>query len=88
MVGAARVKMTPHRQACHTASLDLDELSESERAWLEKSEALWARAYKIVSERPKLDAGDVYHALCNLERTPTERLRRSLARAQLRLYRV
>ena len=58
-----------------------------QRAWLERDEELWRRAYAIVSASPRgaeLDVGDVYHAIVNLERTPAERLARGLAHGRLR----
>lgn len=60
------------------------ELTAEQRAWLLASEALWRRAHSIVSERPDLDVGDVYHALRNLQLTPAERLRRGLTRVRVR----
>lgn len=61
-----------------------EELTAAERAWLLHSEALWRRAHAILSRQPDLDAGDVYHALRNLELPPTERLRRGLTRVRIR----
>jgi hypothetical protein len=52
--------------------------------WLVRHERLWRRAHSIVRDRPDLDASGVYHALCNLERTPEERLRRGLLGGRLR----
>ncbi len=60
------------------------ELTAEQRAWLLASEALWRQAHSIVSERPDLDVGDVYHALRNLQLTPAERLRRGLTRVRVR----
>jgi hypothetical protein len=60
------------------------ETSATERAWLERQERLWRHAHAIVRERPNLDASGVYHALCNLERSPEERLRKGLLRGRLR----
>ena len=61
-----------------------DDLPAEHRAWLTHSEALWRRAHAIVSQRPDLDAGDVYHALRALELPPAERLRRGLTRVRVR----
>jgi hypothetical protein len=61
-----------------------EQLSPEERAWLERDEAVWRRAHAIVARLPHLDVSDVYHALINLQRSPTERLARGLAHAQLR----
>lgn len=58
--------------------------STADQAWLERHERLWRRARAIVRERPDLDASGVYHALCNLERSPEERLRKGLLRGRLR----
>jgi hypothetical protein len=63
--------------------VDADQLSADERAWLERDEALWRRAHAIVARHPQLDAGDVYHTLVNLQRSPSERLARGLAHARL-----
>ena len=57
-----------------------DGLSQAEREWLIADEARWRRAKQIASQRADLDVGDLYHALCNLERSPGERLRRGLRR--------
>lgn len=59
--------------------MNVSEPSESERAWLEVDAERWRRAYAIVARRPDLDVSGVYHVICNLERSPTERLRRGLA---------
>jgi hypothetical protein len=59
-------------------------LPDAERAWLLHSEGLWRQAHAIVSRQPDLDAGDVYHALRNLELPPAERLRRGLTRVRVR----
>jgi len=61
-------------------------LTTEQRAWLAHSEALWRKAHAIVSRRPELDPGDVYHALRGLELPPAERLRRGLTRVRLRLH--
>ena len=55
-------------------------LSEDERAWVLEHEALWRRAMSIASRHPGMDVSGVYHVLCNLLRSPSERLRRSLGR--------
>jgi hypothetical protein len=39
------------------------DLTPDQRAWLVHSEALWRKAHVIVSGRPDLDVGDVYHDL-------------------------
>lgn len=61
-------------------------LTEEQRAWALRSEAMWRRAHELASEEPGVDVGDVYHALQCLDLTPTERLRRGLARGNLRAY--
>jgi len=77
----------------HTGSVEVpaehaqakaEELSETERAWLFHSEALWRKAHAIAATRPDLDTGDVYHALRTLELPPAERLRRGLTRVRVR----
>jgi hypothetical protein len=60
------------------------DLTPDQRAWLVHSEALWRKAHVIVSGRPDLDVGDVYHALRTLELPPAERLRRGLTRVRVR----
>ncbi|HUG52696.1 MAG TPA: hypothetical protein VMR21_03820 [Vicinamibacteria bacterium] len=62
----------------------LEGLTVEQRAWLAHREALWRKAHAIVSRRPDLDPGDVYHALRGLELPPAERLRRGLNRVRLR----
>jgi len=59
-------------------------LTADQRAWVLHSEALRRKALAIVSQRPDLDAGDVYHALRNLDLSPAERLRRGLTRVRVR----
>lgn len=61
-----------------------EDLTVDQRAWLLHSESLWRQAHAIVSRQPDLDAGDVYHALRNLELPPAERLRRGLTRVRVR----
>jgi hypothetical protein len=58
--------------------------SDAARAWKERHERLWAEALRIVAEKPELDVSGVYHVLCNLERTPEDRLRKGLSRGRLR----
>ena len=59
------------------------DLTPEQRAWVVHSEALWRKAHGIVSTRPDLDVGDVYHALRTLELPPAERLRRGLTRVRV-----
>ena len=54
--------------------------SEEQRAWLVEREALWRRAMAIASKYPGMDVSGVFHVLCNLRRSPEERLRRGLGR--------
>ena len=61
-------------------------LSAEQRAFALRSEAMWRRAREGASGNPGVDAGDIFHALLCLELTPTERLRRGLARGRLRAY--
>lgn len=57
---------------------DLSQLTEEQRQWVIEHEALWRRAYEIVKRHPELDPSGVYHVLCNLRRTPGQRLKRGL----------
>jgi hypothetical protein len=59
------------------------ELSEAERAWVSKNEERWRRARAIASTHPGMDAGGLYHVLCNLEKTPSERLAAALSHGRL-----
>jgi hypothetical protein len=61
-----------------------DGLTEDERAWALRSEALWRKAHRIAARHPGMDPGDVYHALRCLQLTPSERLRNALSRGRLR----
>ena len=65
-------------------SAEAAELTSPQRAWLVHSEGLWRSAHAIVSGRPDLDVGDVYHALRTLDLPPAERLRRGLTRVRVR----
>jgi hypothetical protein len=51
--------------------------SEDER-WLAKGRALWLETTEIAAHSPDVDLSGVYHVLWNLERSPSERLRRGL----------
>jgi hypothetical protein len=55
-------------------------LTEEQRAWVLEHEALWRRAVAIAEQHPGMDVSGVYHVLCNLRRTPEDRLRRGLGR--------
>ena len=59
-------------------------LTDDERDWALRSEALWREAHVIAAANPGVDAGDVYHALRSLELPPAERLRRGLTRVRTR----
>jgi len=63
--------------------MHVDQLTAEERAWVEEDELLWQQAHRAASRHPGVDVGGIYHVLCNLRRTPSERLRRSLAFARL-----
>ena len=63
---------------------EFQNLTASERAWLVESESRWREAHAIVAANPRLDAGDVYHALRSLDRSPEERLSRGLTRVRHR----
>jgi hypothetical protein len=58
----------------------LADLTDAERDWVVANEALWRRAHAICARHPGMDPSGVYHVLCNLRRTPVERLRRGLGR--------
>lgn len=62
-------------------------LTPDQSEWLRQSEALWTRAHRLAAKYPDHDISDLYHALRQLERTPSERLRLGLSRARLRLRR-
>jgi hypothetical protein len=55
-------------------------LTEEQRTWVIEHEALWRRAAAIARTHLDLDPSGVYHVLCNLRRSPEERLRRCLGR--------
>jgi hypothetical protein len=57
-------------------------LTPAEEAWVRHSEELWRQAHAIAAANPRVDAGDVYHALRALEFPPAERLRRGLTRVR------
>jgi hypothetical protein len=63
-----------------------DGLKDEERALALTSERRWRKAHELAARAPSMDVGDLYHALCSLELSPTERLRRGLARGRLRAY--
>ena len=57
---------------------ELVQMSDAERQWAIEHEALWCRAMAIATRHPGMDVSGVYHVLCNLRRSPEERLRRGL----------
>ncbi len=57
----------------------LDDLVTDPEAWLAENERLWRAAHDLAARNPGIDVGDLYHALVQLQRTPEERLARSLA---------
>ncbi|MBK7399501.1 MAG: hypothetical protein IPJ34_25385 [Myxococcales bacterium] len=61
---------------------ELSQLSASERAWAERQLALRAEAAELAT-RLQLDAGDVFHILRHLERSPAERLAIGLRHGRL-----
>lgn len=67
------------RAVCNNCPVEYEALTAEERAWVVRNERVWSRAYEIVARHPNLDVSGVYHTLLQLERTPEERLRRSLA---------
>jgi hypothetical protein len=66
--------------------MERDELTSEQLSWAERVEPLWRRAHAIVALQPELDVSDVFHALRNLERTPTQRLRRALKHGRNRSH--
>jgi hypothetical protein len=64
--------------------MDAVDLSPIARAWIVENEARWRQAHAIAQRHPDLDVGDIYHVLCTLHETPTQRMRRSLAHGRLR----
>ena len=70
--------MTPSTKLKPMSFDALEGLSDAERDWVLADEARWRKAHRIAAERADLDVGDLYHAICNLERSPSERLRRGL----------
>jgi len=87
MHAAAQLPVPPRPQQVASWGMgkaDVESLTEAERAWLRHSEELWRRAHAIAVDHPRLDPGDIYHALRALELTPSERLRRGLTRVQRR----
>ena len=79
-----RERLAAPAVTCDHAHVNPEELAPDERAWLLESEARWRRAHAIATKHPGLDAGDVYHVLCTLHETPSQRVRRSLAHGRLR----
>ena len=63
---------------------ELEHLTESQRAWVLHSEALWREAHSIAAANPGVDPGDVYHSLRCLEISPAQRLGRGLTRVRHR----
>jgi hypothetical protein len=78
------VRLAARVMTCENVRVNPEELAPHERAWLLESEARWRRAHAIAAKHPGLDAGDVYHVLCTLHETPSQRVRRSLAHGRLR----
>lgn len=66
--------------------VDFDDLSPEQRALVAQMKPLWERAHRIVEQNPNLDVSDVFHALRNLQRTPSERLRRALRHGRPRVH--
>jgi hypothetical protein len=61
-------------------------VTPEQRAWLERSEALWKRAHDLARRHPESDVTDLYHALRCLQLTPTRRLAAGLRRGRLRAH--
>lgn len=66
-----------------TLEEELAALSAEQRAWVLADLALRSDA-NVLAAKLNLDAGDVYHQLKQLRRTPSERLRLGLAHGRLR----
>ena len=62
----------------------IETLTDDQRAWLLRSEALWRKADTVAIAHPGMDPSDAYHALRTLDLPPAERLRRGLTRVRLR----
>ncbi len=58
--------------------VEFGQLSPEQRDLVAQMQPLWERAHRIVERQPALDISDVFHALRNLQRTPSERLRRAV----------
>ena len=56
---------------------EFEALSPDQQAWLIRDELMWQQAHEIAL-RENVDVSGVYHALRNLEKTPSERLRNGL----------
>jgi hypothetical protein len=62
----------------------LEGLTDAQRAWAVRAEALWRRAHALADAHPEHDVSDLYHALRCLQLSPTDRLRLGLRRGRLR----
>jgi hypothetical protein len=62
----------------------LADLTEDQRRWAIEHESIWRRAHEIAGRHPGMDVSGVYHVLCNLRRSPTERMRNGLTLDRLR----
>ncbi len=60
-----------------------DKLDPKDSEWIAKNERLWRRAHELARLYPNTDVSDFYHTLVQLERSPLERLERSLQMARL-----
>ena len=63
---------------------ELEQLMDHQRDGLLHSEALWREAHAIAAVNPRVDPGDVYHALRCVELPPSQRLARGLTRVRNR----
>ena len=57
-------------------------LSPADRAWIAKDDEL-RRLAGDIAQRFGRDAGDIYHTLVQLQRSPAERLERGLRHARI-----
>jgi hypothetical protein len=62
----------------------MDPLTDREREWLVRDEAVWRRAHLLAAAHPGVDVSDLYHTLKNLDLTPAQRLARGLRHGRLR----
>jgi hypothetical protein len=77
---SSRLAIAPRLPDAWFVDATLADLTDEQRRWVLEDEALWRRAHAIAARHPGMDVSGVHHVLCNLRRSPEERLRRSLGR--------